>query len=188
MSWGQGFSPAFRLRAAGQADRLTLESLFMGLLLLVWALLGPQRPCETTDLGQPRPELARIFTPLTAPPGVYVVMATNRPIRDVADSLAACDPSPPAGAWKVTATEAHEAFGQAGIYDRLRLAQLFGGKRLDVVRGALAHDGARDAYTLISPYPDAAMTTTNGGTLVIVVHVAPQPPAGQETPAEAHPL
>jgi len=144
----------------------------MVLLALLWALLSPQMPCETVDLGLSRPELARIFTPLTAPPGAYTVTTTDRPIADLATALRACDSAPVEGAWQVTRMEAHEAFGQAGIYDRLRLAQLFGGTRLDVVRGSLPHDGVRDGYTLISPYPDASLTAVNPGTLVIVVHVA----------------
>ncbi len=129
-------------------------------------------PCGTVDLGQPRAELARIFTPLTAPPGTYTVTTTNRAIADLAAALKGCDAAPAEGAWQATRMEAHEAFGQAGIYDHLRLAQLFGGTRLNVVRGSLARDGARDGYTLISPYPDASLTAVNPGTLVIVLHVA----------------
>lgn len=144
----------------------------MAFLALLWALFSPQLPCGAVDLGQPRAELARIFTPLAAPAGAYTVTTTARPIADLTAALKACDPAPAAGAWQVTRLEAHEAFGQAGIYDRLRLAQLFGGKRLDVVRGSLARDGARDGYTLISPYPDASLTAVNPGTLVIVLHVA----------------
>jgi len=143
----------------------------MVLLVLLWALLSPQMPCETVDLGQSRVELARIFTPLTAPPGAYTVTTTDRAIAELATALRACDSAPVEGAWQVTRMEAHEAFGQAGIYDRLRLAQLFGGTRLHVVRGSLPHDGVRDGYTLISPYPDASLTAVNPGTLVIVVHV-----------------
>jgi hypothetical protein len=144
----------------------------MVLLVLLWALLSPEMPCETLDLGHPRAELARIFTPLTAPPGAYTVTTINRAIADLAAALKGCDAAPAEGAWQLTRMEAHEAFGQAGIYDRLRLAQLFGGTRVDVVRGSLAHDGLRDGYTLISPYPDASLTAVNPGTLVIVLHVA----------------
>ena len=144
----------------------------MAFLVLLWALLSPPMPCGVVDLGQPRAELARIFTPLTAPADAYAVTTTSRQIADLAAALKACDPAPVEGAWQVTRLEAHDAFGQAGIYDRLRLAQLFGGRRLDVVRGSLARDGARDGYTLISPYPDASLTAVNPGTLVIVLHVA----------------
>jgi hypothetical protein len=99
------------------------------------------------------------------------VTTTNRAIADLAAALKACDPAPAEGAWQVTRTEVHDAFGQAGIYDRLQLAELFGGKRVDVVRGSLARGGVRVGYTLISPYPDAALSTINAGTLVIVLHV-----------------
>jgi len=143
----------------------------MVFLVILWALLSPERPCETVDLGQPRVELARIFTPLTAPQGAYAVTTTDRAIANLAVALKRCDAAPAEGAWHVIRMEAHEAFGQAGIYDRLRLAQLFGGTRVDVVRGSLAHDGVRDGYTLISPYPDASLTAVNPGTLVIVLHV-----------------
>jgi hypothetical protein len=156
--------------------------LVMAFLVLLWALLSPQTPCEAVDLGQPRADLARIFTPLRAPAGAYSVTTTNRPIAELAAALKACDTAPVEGAWQVTRLEAHEAFGQAGIYDRLELAQLFGGKRLDVVRGSLARDGARDGYTLISPYPDASMTAVNPGTLVLVLHVARGAASAVRTP------
>ena len=146
--------------------------LVMAFFALLWGLLSPQLPCGAVDLGQPRAELARIFTPLTAPPGAYTVTTTDRTIADLTAALKRCDAAPAEGAWQLTRMEAHEAFGQAGIYDRLRLAQLFGGTRVDVVRGSLAHDGLRDGYTLISPYPDASLTAVNPGTLVIVLHVA----------------
>ena len=154
----------------------------MGLLILLWALLSPEVPCKSVDLGQPRPELGRIFTPLTAPPGAYTVATTNRAIADLAAALKICDAAPAEGAWRVTRLEAHEAFGQAGIYDRLRLAQLFGGTRLEIVRGSLAHDGGRDGYTLISPYPDASLTAVTPGTLVIVLHVARSAASAVPTP------
>ncbi len=138
----------FHLREYGRAatlsrngnGRISLAAtiLAMVLLVLLWALLSPQMPCEAVDLGQPRAELARIFTPLTAPAGTYTVTTTDRAIADLAAALKACDAAPAEGAWQVTRLEAHDAFGQAGIYDRLRLAQLFGGRRLDVVRGSLA--------------------------------------------------
>jgi hypothetical protein len=154
----------------------------MALLLLLWALLSPQKPCEAIDLGQPRPDLARLFTPLTALPDVYTVTTTNRALGDLAAALKACDPAPAEGAWQITRTEVHDAFGQAGIYDRLQLAELFGGKRVDVVRGSLAHGAVRVGYTLISPYPDAALSTINAGTLVIVVHVARDAAPAVRTP------
>ena len=54
----------------------------MGLLILLWALLSPVVPCHSVDLGQSRPELGRIFTPLTAPPSADID-ATSDPSADV---------------------------------------------------------------------------------------------------------
>jgi hypothetical protein len=143
----------------------------MRLLVVILAMAMVPAPCVPLDVGQERPDLARIFTPLAARPGTYVVMTTDRAIAEVTAALKACDPAPAAGAWVSTRPEAREAFGQAGIYDRAQLAQLFGGSRLTVVRGSLPRSDGRDAYTLISPYPDARLTAINPGTLVIVVRV-----------------
>lgn len=143
----------------------------MWMLAGILATITAAAPCGAIELGVERPDLARLFTPLTAAPGTYVVRATDRPVTSLAAALKACDPSPGPGAWLPTRPEVHEAFGQAGIYDRARLAQLFGGKRLTVVRGSLLQADGTDAYTLISPYPSPDMTTVHSGTLVIVVHV-----------------
>jgi hypothetical protein len=141
----------------------------VALLAIMLALLGP--PCETVDLGHGASDLARMFTPLTAPTGTYEVTTTTRAIGELSATLKACDPAPSPGAWEITRPEVHDAFGEAGIYDHARLAQLFGGKRLQVVRGTLTHGAVHDAYTLISPYPDATLTEIHQGTLVIVLHV-----------------
>jgi len=129
-------------------------------------------PGGSPSLGQARPDLARMFTPLTAPAGVYAVTTTSEAIGALAAALKACDAAPAPGAWALTRQEAHEAFGQAGIYNRARLAQLFGGRRLTVIRGSVARAGELDAYTLISPYPNAALDRIESGTMVIVVRVA----------------
>jgi hypothetical protein len=146
----------------------------MWLVAAILATVTAAGPCESIDVGRERLDLARAFTPLSAPPGTYLVKTTEQAIVGLAAKLKACDPSPAPGAWEVTKPEAHEAFGQAGIYDRLQLAQLFGGKRLEVVRGSLPRGDGIDAYTLISPYPDAQLSSITPGTLVIVLHV-PRP-------------
>ena len=147
--------------------------------LIFVLLLSPTAPVQaggcaagiTPSLGQARPDLARMFTPLSAPVGVYAVSTTTEAASALASALKACDAAPAEGAWTLTKQEAHEAFGQAGIYDRARLAQLFGGRRLTVVRGSLARPGEIDAYTLISPYPTAALDRIEPGTMVIVVRL-----------------
>lgn len=144
----------------------------MWLLAAILATATAAGPCDSIDAATERPDLARLFTPLAASVGTYRVMTTDRALADVAARLKACDEAPAPGAWALTRPEAHDAFGQAGLYDRHRLAQLFGGKRLTVARGSLARGDGIDAYTLISPYPDAQLTTINDGTLVIVLHIA----------------
>ena len=82
-------------------------------------------------------------------------------------------PRPRPGAWQASRPEAHGAFGQEGVYDRARLARLFNGKRVTVVRGSLVRDGQRLAYTLVSPYPDATLSRIVDGTMVIEFRVPP---------------
>jgi hypothetical protein len=122
-------------------------------------------------LGPVDPALTRLFAPLSTPPGLYAVHHVNRPIREVAASLRALDPNPAPGAWEATRPEAHDAFGQAGLYDRFRLAQLFGGRRVTVVRGSLADAGGIRAFTLISPCPDPTLSRVEPGTMVIVLRL-----------------
>jgi hypothetical protein len=126
---------------------------------------------QTPDLGRRDRALERQFTPIAAPDGAYVVSTVETSITQVAAELKSLDPAPAPGAWQVTHPEAHEAFGQAGLYDRYQLAELFGGQRLSVVRGSLTAGGYRTAYTLISPYPDGTLSRIVHGTMVIQVRI-----------------
>jgi len=131
------------------------------------SLLAVQLPA----LGTPSPALARLFTPLSVPPGTYEVFTSTEGIEALTARLRALDPAPSAGAWAPSRPEAFAAFGQDGLYDRPRLARLFNGKRVTVVRGTLARDGRHVAYTLISPYPDPTLSRIVDGTMVIAFHV-----------------
>ena len=135
--------------------------------------VGPGRP----DLGVADAALTRLFTPLSMPPGTYVVYRSPRPIAELTAALRALDPAPAPGAWEPTRPEAHDAFGQSGLYDRFRLAELFGGQRLTVVRGSLRREDVRLAYTLISPYPDPTLSRIESGTMVIVLTIGSVPGA-----------
>jgi hypothetical protein len=135
----------------------------------------------TPDLGARDRALERQFTPIAAPDGAYVVSTVETSITQLAAELRSLDGAPAPGAWQVTQAEAHEAFGQAGLYDRFRLAELFGGQRLSVVRGSLAAGGYRTAYTLISPHPDGALSRIVHGTMVIQVRIGAAG-AGRERP------
>ena len=125
----------------------------------------------TPDLGRRDPALERQFTPIAAPDGVYLISTVDRPIAELVTALKALDSAPAPGAWDLTHPEAHEAFGQAGLYDRFQLAQLFGGRRLTVARGSLVVDGHRTGYTLISPHPDGTLSQIIAGTMVIQVRI-----------------
>ena len=142
-------------------------------LAAVLALSAPAsvRARATPDLGRRDLALERQFTPIVAPGGTYVVSTVARSIEEVAASLKSLDTAPVPGAWSLAHPEAHEAFGQAGLYDRYRLAQLFGGRRLKVARGSLIVEGHRIAYTLISPYPDGTLSRIVAGTMVIQVRL-----------------
>jgi len=125
----------------------------------------------TPELGTRDRTLERQFTPIAAPDGAYVVSTVETSITQLAAELGSRDVAPAPGAWQVTHPEAREAFGQAGLYDRFRLAELFGGQRPSVVRGSLAAGGYRTAYTLISPYPDGTLSRLLHGTMVIQVRI-----------------
>ena len=142
--------------------------------------------------GPPAPGVAdatltRLFTPVGAPSGQYVVSRVDRPIAEVAAELKALDPQPATGAWEPLRPEAHDAFGYDGPYDRSRLARLFRGRRVTLVRGSLKDAGQRVAYTLISPYPSPALDAIVDGTMVIRFHVPPpvsEPSARLESQAQ----
>ena len=102
------------------------------------------------------PAFARLFTPSRPVLGRYEVCTDVRPLAEVA---------PPD--WTVEALEAADAFGGAGAYDHAALARLYGGRRPRVARGWTESADRFEAVTLISPYPNATITTLEPGTLII---------------------
>ena len=128
--------------------------------------------------GAPAPALARLFTPLQAPTGAYRVTVLTEGIdgalEQVKKALAAdASAGGPAGSWQVRQMDPLEAFGTTGGYDRSKVARLYTGRRVSVVRGPVERDGkVVAAVTLISPYPDATLSRLEKGTLVIVLRVA----------------
>jgi hypothetical protein len=105
------------------------------------------------------PILAELFTPARPHLGRYEACVTDEPIARARQ--AGWQYGPP------EQLEALDAFGSAGAYNRAALAQLYRGRRVEVVRG-WRRDGARfESVTLLSPYPDASLRTLHEGTLVI---------------------
>ena len=115
--------------------------------------------------------LTRLFTPLAVPAGTYTVYTTPEAIENLTEQLKARDRSPSPGAWEPFRPEAHGAFGHEGSYDRARLARLFNGKRVTVVRGSVVDSGQRLAYTLVSPHPDATLSRIVEATMIIEFRV-----------------
>lgn len=137
----------------------------------VATLLAALSALTPVDLGDPDSRLTRLFTPPAEPPGRYQVYRSRERVETLAGRLRALDPAPAPGAWEPMRPEAVGAFGQEGIYDRGRLARLFTGRRVTVIRGSLVSAGQRRAYTLISPHPDETLSVIVDGTMVIEVRV-----------------
>jgi len=135
------------------------------------ALMASVATAASVPLGTPDPALTRLFTPFSVPPGTYLVFRSSETVETLTARLRALDPAPARGAWEPTRPEAHGAFGQEGPYDRDRLARLFNGKRVTLVRGSLVRQGQRFAYTLVSPYPDATISRIIEGTMTIEFRV-----------------
>jgi hypothetical protein len=138
----------------------------VGILVLSQALTtAPQ------SIGAVDPALTRRFTPASVAKGTYVVYRSNRPLKDLAAELKAQDRNPFPGAWTPEREDALDAFDGASRADRFRIAELYVGIHPLVTRGSLLRQDRREAYTLISPYPDASLTRLEPGTMVIVFHV-----------------
>jgi hypothetical protein len=114
-------------------------------ILLTAAAVAPP-PAQCTS----NPALAALFTPVRPELGRYEACTADAPLDGDADAL-----------------EALDAFGSAGTYDRARLQRLFGGQRVRVRRSWTATADEFVALTQLSPYPDAALTRLNPGTLEI---------------------
>jgi hypothetical protein len=76
------------------------------------------------------------------------------------------------GAWRGGQENPLDAFGSGGIYDRWRVARLYGSRRPTVARGPRGLNGIVDeSWTLISPYPMADLARLDAGTLILVLRV-----------------
>lgn len=130
------------------------------LLMLAFAAVLPLQAAErdpapfgplTCD-----PVMARLFAPAHPQLGRYEVCTSNRSLPSLARPEWVVEPMAPL-----------DAFGTAGLYERAALARLYGGSRPMVARGWIQPNGSVEAVTLISPYPDAALTHLRPGTLII---------------------
>ena len=107
-----------------------------------------QAPCD--------PAFAELFTPRHPVLGRYEVCTDPRPLA----TLAPAD-------WVIETLDPGDAFGAGGSYDHAALARLYSGSRPRVARGWTETADRFEAVTLISPYPNATITSLEPGTLVI---------------------
>ena len=101
------------------------------------------------------PAYLRLFTPTRPTLGRYevCVLEDSKP-----EGYKYADPE---------RVEPLDAFGTAGAYNRATLVQLFGGRRVTVVRGWRESPGRFESVTLLSPYPNPVLTHLEPGTLMI---------------------
>ena len=147
--------------------RVALYNRGVRLTLQVFALALMAAP----PVGTPDAALTRLFTPRAVPAGTYVVYTSGEALEPLAARLRELDPSPAPGAWTPTRPEAHGAFGQEGLYDRARLARLFNGKRVTVVRGSLLATANASRTPWSPPTPMPRLSRIVDGTMVIEFRV-----------------
>lgn len=120
---------------------------------------GPIAPPDAAASLVCDPAFAGLFTPRRPVWGRYEVCTADEPVEPRARD-----------GFTYTAIEhleALDAFGTAGAYDRSRLAQLYGGRRVQVVRGWRQVGDRFESVMRLSPYPDAALARLREGTMVI---------------------
>jgi hypothetical protein len=72
--------------------------------------------------------------------------------------------------WRIERQAAKDAFDGAALYDRSRLARLYGGRDPRVARGPMTQGGqVVKVVLLMSPYPEADLQSLNPGTLIMTV-------------------
>jgi hypothetical protein len=119
--------------------------------------------------------LTRMFTPRAAPQGTYRVYVTTVRIEQLLDAFrAVASSSAVEGAWAIQQMDPLDAYGEAGVYDRAKVARLYVGVRARVARGPIIEQGRTVAsITLVSPYPDGSLTRLEPGTLIIEFRIPP---------------
>jgi hypothetical protein len=110
-----------------------------------------------------------------APPAranLFSFATTDEPLDRVVQYYRERWPAADARSWQVHTSGPLDVFDGAALFDRARLAKLYGGKVARVARGPIVQNG-RVTHTvlLVSPYPDAQLRFLKTGTLVMTVLV-----------------
>jgi hypothetical protein len=146
----------------GDYNAPTILTLWLALTLAFQ--VGETLPFPAT----PSPAHARLFAPPQSAER-YQFLLTDASIEDVARICRERWPSPSKGSWAVAPGSAGEAFDVAALFDRPRLARLYGGTRPKTARGPIGSPNTRAVVLLLSPYPEADLKRLNAGTLIMVV-------------------
>jgi hypothetical protein len=126
----------------------------------------------------PSPPHTRLFVAPALHDGRAEAFVVEASIEDAAAEYRQILQPPHRSSFRVEAVAPGEAFGGAAIYDRARVARLYGGRRARLARGPVIRDGrVEEMVTLISPYPDARLERLVEGTLIIVLRIR-RPEAG----------
>lgn len=121
--------------------------------------------------AQPSPAHARLFAP-PARAADFTFETTSAAIEEVVGEFRARWPSPNPATWRVDRVTAGELFDGSALFDRARLARLYGGRPPRVARGPITRDGVVIVVVqLLSPYPEADLSRLNHGTLIMRVRV-----------------
>lgn len=139
--------------------------------VLLLSLTASGRVGNAEHPGRRDDRLERLFAPPAMPRDTYRVYVTGRPVDDVAAGYRARAKDPSADAWRPERQSFSEAVGTAGVYDRGKVARLYGGRGPRVARGTRMKDGITEAIVLISPYPDPSLTRLEGGTMILVLRM-----------------
>jgi hypothetical protein len=117
------------------------------------------------------PEYVRLFAP-QAQLAAYRAYVSPLGLDATLEQIAA-DPATlhPPGAWTPQAMIPYDAFGLSGSYNRWTVAGLYRSRRAQVARGPRLDRGQTESWTLIAPYPDAALQRLEPGTLIIVLRI-----------------
>ncbi len=174
-----------RHRRPTRGFRLAVVLALAGIALAPGGAVGQCPPLDATRLSASSPvtapacrfdaTLTRLFTPPAAPAGTYRVYVAGSAIETVAAAFKAVAQSDDvSGAWVIQETDPQSAFGDAGPYNRTKVARLYVGVPTRVARGPVVRDGrTRTSITLVSPYPEPSLARLERGTLIIEFRPAP---------------
>jgi hypothetical protein len=102
----------------------------------------------------------------------YRAFVSNSALDDVLLRIGAAQPGPP-GAWRPESVPPLDAFGSSGRYNRFYLVRLYLGNRPRMAHGPWAAAEGLEFWTLVSPYPNAALDAVEPGTLLLAMRVPP---------------